>query len=82
LTPPFTFTNSNGEIAGVKYERLNILLINAIKEQQQQIEQAQATAQQQQTQIKRQQKEIDALKRLLCLDHPDTEICKTQTKPR
>ncbi|HXI90446.1 MAG TPA: tail fiber domain-containing protein [Blastocatellia bacterium] len=96
VAPSFTFTNSKGEIAGVKYERLNILLINAIKEQQQQIEQAQASAQQQQTQInqqqaqinqqqtqiKRQQKEIDALKKLLCLDHPDTEICKTQTKPR
>ena len=38
VAPSFTFTNSKGEIEGVRYERLNILLINAVKEQQQQIE--------------------------------------------
>jgi Chaperone of endosialidase len=38
----FTFTDSNGDVAGVKYERLNLLLINAVKEQQQQIEKQQA----------------------------------------
>ena len=36
-----TFTNSKGEITGVKYERLDLLLINAVKEQQQQIERQQ-----------------------------------------
>jgi hypothetical protein len=39
----------------VKYEQLNLLLINAIKEQQAQIEQ---------------------LKKLVCLDHPDAEVCR------
>jgi hypothetical protein len=39
VAPSFTFTDSKGEIAGVKYERLNILLINAVKEQQREIEQ-------------------------------------------
>ena len=34
----FTFTDSKGEIAGVKYERLNMLLINAVKEQQKEID--------------------------------------------
>ncbi len=38
VAPSLTFTNSEGEVTGVKYERLNILLINAIKEQQQQLE--------------------------------------------
>lgn len=36
--PSFTFTDNKGEVTGVKYERLNILLINAVKEQQKQIE--------------------------------------------
>lgn len=38
IAPSFTFSDSNGDIAGVKYERLNILLINAVKEQQTQID--------------------------------------------
>ena len=41
VAPSFAITDSKGEIAGVKYDRLNILLINAVKEQQQQIEQQQ-----------------------------------------
>jgi hypothetical protein len=38
VAPSFTFTDEKGEPAGVKYERLNMLLINAVKEQQAQIE--------------------------------------------
>ncbi|MFN2576342.1 MAG: tail fiber domain-containing protein [Pyrinomonadaceae bacterium] len=38
IAPSLTFINSKGEAEGVKYERLNIVLINAIKEQQNQIE--------------------------------------------
>jgi hypothetical protein len=38
IAPSLTFVNSKGEAEGVKYERLNIVLINAIKEQQAQIE--------------------------------------------
>jgi len=38
VDPSFTFTNDKGEITGVKYERLNMLLINAVKEQQKLIE--------------------------------------------
>jgi hypothetical protein len=37
VAPSLVERNSNGEVAGVKYERLNLLLINAIKEQQQQL---------------------------------------------
>jgi endosialidase-like protein len=55
VAPSLTLTDSDGQIAGVKYEQLNLLLINAVKEQQAQIEQ---------------------LKKLVCLDHPDAEVCK------
>jgi hypothetical protein len=37
VAPEFT-SASNGEVVGVKYNRLNLLLINAIKEQQAEIE--------------------------------------------
>lgn len=33
------YTNNQAEVEGVKYEKLNLLLINAVKEQQEQIEQ-------------------------------------------
>jgi hypothetical protein len=39
VAPTFAITDSKGEITGVKYDRLNILLINAVKEQQEEIEQ-------------------------------------------
>ena len=38
VAPSLTFVNSKGEAEGVKYERLNIVLINAVKQQQEQIE--------------------------------------------
>jgi len=31
--------------------------------------------------IKEQQREIDGLKNLVCLDHPSAEICKREVKP-
>ena len=55
VEPLFTFKDSKGEIEGVKYANLSVLFINAIKQQQQQ---------------------IDLLKKIVCLDHPDAEICK------
>jgi hypothetical protein len=41
VAPSFTFADKKGEVVGVKYDRLNMLLINAVKEQQQQIERQQ-----------------------------------------
>jgi hypothetical protein len=38
VDPTLAFTNAKGEAEGVKYEKLGILLINAVKEQQVQIE--------------------------------------------
>ena len=39
VEPLFTFRNEKGEIEGVKYDRLSVALVNAIKEQQREIEQ-------------------------------------------
>ena len=38
VAPSFVTTNDKGEVEGVKYDRLNIVLINAVKEQQNEIE--------------------------------------------
>jgi hypothetical protein len=76
VEPLLTFRNDKGEIEGVKYDRLGVVLINVIKEQQAQIEAQGQQARQQAEQIKQQQQEIAALKKLVCLDHPEAEMCK------
>jgi hypothetical protein len=55
VEPLLTFRNSKGEIEGVKYDRLSVALVNAVKEQQTQIEQQQAQIKTQRTIIQRQQ---------------------------
>jgi hypothetical protein len=62
VEPLLTFRNEAGQVEGVKYDRLTAVFINAFKEQQEQ--------------IKRQQSQIDALKELVCLDHPQAAVCK------
>jgi hypothetical protein len=63
VEPLLTFRNDKGEIEGVKYGQLTTVLVNAMNEQQAQIE--------------AQRKEIAALKKLVCLDHPEAEMCKS-----
>jgi len=51
-----------GVIQGVKYDQLSAVLINAIKEQQ--------------IQIEKQKSQIESLVKLICLDHADAPQCK------
>jgi hypothetical protein len=54
--------NERGQVEGVKYDRIGVILINAIREQQEM--------------IKRQQAEIDELKRLACKANPKARLCR------
>lgn len=69
INPLFVTYNAQGEVEGVKYDRLGAVFVNAFKEQQTQIET-------QQERLKVQQDQIDALKKLVCLDHPAANICR------
>lgn len=62
IEPLLVTRNARGQIEGVKYDRVSIVLVNAIKEQQEQ--------------IKQQQSEIESLKKLVCQDHPGTSVCR------
>ena len=73
INPVFITYNSKGEVEGVKYDRLSVLFANAIKEQQEQIKQQQAL-------IERQQRQLDALTKLVCQTGPQEEICR-EKKP-
>ncbi len=62
IEPLLTFKNADGQIEGVKYNQISAVLVNSVKEQQEQ--------------IKRQQQEIDGLKKLVCADHRKAELCQ------
>lgn len=66
---PRLATTDKGVIEGVKYDRIGVIAVSAIKEQQAQIEA-------QQKQIDMLQKQIDELKRLLCSQN--VNLCKEE----
>lgn len=69
IEPLLTFQNKQGQVEGVKYEKLAVLFVNAFKEQQSQIEY-------QKQQLAKQQQEIDALKALVCQQNFVAQICR------
>jgi hypothetical protein len=71
VEPLLVIHNESGEVEGVKYDRINVLLINAIKEQQ-----AQITRQQQEIDtLIRRQSDLEALRALICGDHRTAAVC-------
>lgn len=69
VQPLFVTYNVQGEVQGVKYERLSAAFVNAFKEQQAQI-------QQQQLQINDLNKQIELMKQFVCTDHPQSKLCQ------
>ena len=56
VEPLLVSRNAKGEVEDVKHENMLVIFINAIKQQQAQ---------------------IDSLKKIVCADHPDAEVCKS-----
>jgi hypothetical protein len=73
VEPLLTFKNEKGELEGVLYAQITTVLVNAVKEQQAQIEA-------QQEQLKQQQQEIDALKQLVARRRANRRAYKSATK--
>ncbi len=61
IEPLLVTHNDQGEIEGVKYDRISVVLVNAVKEQQAQIES--------------QQQQIADLRNLVCELKPEAETC-------
>jgi len=76
IEPLLTFRNDKGEIEGVKYDRVTVVLLNAVKEQQAQIERQEHLITRQQQQFNQQQHQIQALKNLICSSHRKAQACK------
>ncbi len=71
VEPLLTTTNEKGEVEGVKYDRVGVVLVNAVQEQQKQIDELNET-------IKRQTAEIAALKQIVCAQNPSAALCKEE----
>jgi hypothetical protein len=76
VEPLLVVYNHKGEIEGVRYKQLTAVLVNAIREQQAQIESQEKHAKEQDEKIETQQKQIAALQKLVCLTQPNADICK------
>ena len=62
IEPLLATYDDKGQVEGVKYDRITAVLVNALKEQQEQ--------------IKQQQAQIESLKRLVCARHRRASLCK------
>ena len=69
IEPYLAFKNKEGEIEGVNYDKITTVLVNAVNEQQSQIEQQKKT-------IDNLEKTVQSLKAALCVSRPDLKICK------
>ena len=78
IEPLLTTTNDKGQVEGVKYDRVGVVLVNAVQEQQRQIEALQKQNDRQNAINKKQEAEIDALKAIVCLHNHRTAVCRSR----
>jgi NADPH-dependent glutamate synthase beta subunit-like oxidoreductase len=76
VEPLLVTHNENGQVEGVKYDRVGVVLVNAVNEQQTEIENQQKQINTQKELIQRQQSEIEALKKLICVSHRAAKACR------
>lgn len=81
--PLLTINNENGEVEGVKYDRIGVVLVNAVNEQQLQIEELQRRAVtqdrlivQQNAKMRDLERELAELKALVCKAISNTARCR------
>ena len=69
IEPLLVTYNASGQVEGVKYDRIGVVLLNAVKEQQAHIEA-------QQKQINEQKALIENLRLLVCHHNAQAKVCK------
>ena len=68
IEPRLTFNNPKGEVEGVNYDSVGVVLVNAVNEQQTEIEE-------QRERVRKLEAQVDLLTRLLCKQNPSAEVC-------
>ena len=83
VEPLLVTHNNKGEVEGVKYDRVGVVLVNAVNEQQSEIESLRTTVdtqkealKQQQEKLDKQQAEIAGLKKLVCARRSSAAVCR------
>ena len=71
IEPLLVTYNDKGEVEGVKYDRIGVVAINAIKEQQTEIEALR-------NENRQQQRRVEALTDLVCSLRPKAAVCKAR----
>lgn len=69
IEPLLVTLNAEGNVEGIKYDRISVALVNAVKEQQGQIEELRKL-------VTRQSAEVEQLKQLVCSMTTEIEICR------
>ncbi|MBK8466112.1 MAG: tail fiber domain-containing protein [Chloracidobacterium sp.] len=80
IEPLLVTYNSNGEVEGVKYDRIGVVLVNAVKEQQSQIKAQQKEIAERKETEQKLQSQIDELKTIVCSLKPNADGCKQSEK--
>jgi hypothetical protein len=73
---PEAVTRDSAGFRSVAYAHLAPVLVEAVKEQQAQLERQQEQLRRQQAELEQQRRQIEGLRRLVCRDHPNAEVCK------
>lgn len=80
IEPLLVTYNKDGEVEGVKYDRIGVVLINAIKEQQAMINSLTASLAKQAEMIGSQKTRLDALTEFVCRNDGTLAICVVEEK--
>ncbi len=78
IEPLLVTYNDKGRVEGVKYDRIGVVLINAIKEQQSQIDAQQKRIEDQDKRLEQQAKQINGMRTILCTSQPNAAFCKEE----
>ena len=78
VEPLLATYDEQGQIAGVKYKQITTVLVNAVKEQQEQIERQEKRIGAQDNLLEQQAKQIAEMRTLLCAAQPDAAMCKEE----
>ncbi len=76
VEPLLVTYNEKGEVEGVKYDRIAVVLLNAIKEQQAQIDKQETENNTLKSEIEEQKKQLSAIRKLVCPNNLQAEVCK------
>ncbi|HMS09948.1 MAG TPA: tail fiber domain-containing protein, partial [Pyrinomonadaceae bacterium] len=68
IEPLLVTYNEKGDVEGVKYDRIGVVLVNVVKEQQSQIEALKA-------QMEEQRAITESLRQLVCAQNPSAAVC-------